>query len=86
MRPRAYRDRGLGEEIRLALAPCTLGWVLAAVTDKGLCAVEIGDDPEAMIADFTDNFRNAHKVEGRPSRSNAWSNWWSPPSITPARR
>ncbi|HWE45509.1 MAG TPA: bifunctional DNA-binding transcriptional regulator/O6-methylguanine-DNA methyltransferase Ada [Caulobacteraceae bacterium] len=64
MRPRAYRDKGRGEEIRLALAESTLGWVLVAVTARGICAVEIGDDPQAMIAAFTDSFHNAHKVEG----------------------
>ena len=64
MRPRAYRDKGRGEEIKLALAQSTLGWVLVGVTDKGICAVEIGDDPKAMTAAFTDSFHNAHKVEG----------------------
>ena len=45
MRPRAYRDGGRGEEIRLRIGgKRTLGWVLVAVTDKGICAVEIGDD------------------------------------------
>ncbi|HEY3815314.1 MAG TPA: bifunctional DNA-binding transcriptional regulator/O6-methylguanine-DNA methyltransferase Ada [Caulobacteraceae bacterium] len=63
MRPRAYRDGGVGEEIKLAVAPCSLGWVLAAATDKGLCAIEIGDDPDAMIAEFTRNFRNAKAVK-----------------------
>jgi AraC family transcriptional regulator of adaptative response/methylated-DNA-[protein]-cysteine methyltransferase len=63
MRPRAYRDGGAGEEIKLAVAPCTLGWVLAAATDKGLCAIEIGDDPEAMIEVFSHNFKNAKAVE-----------------------
>ncbi len=63
MRPKAYRDGGTGEEIKLAVAPCSLGWVLAGATAKGLCAIEIGDDPEAMIAEFTRNFRNAKAVE-----------------------
>ena len=63
MRPKAYRDGGMGEEIKLAVAPCTLGWVLAGATAKGLCAIEIGDDPAAMIAEFTRNFRNAKAVD-----------------------
>ncbi len=63
MRPRAYRDGGQGEEIKLAVAPCSLGWVLAGATAKGLCAIEIGDDPDAMIAEFSRNFRNAKAVE-----------------------
>jgi AraC family transcriptional regulator of adaptative response/methylated-DNA-[protein]-cysteine methyltransferase len=66
MRPRAYRDKGQGEEIKLAVAPCTLGWVLAGATAKGLCAIEIGDDPQAMIAEFSRNFRNAKAVESDP--------------------
>ena len=66
MRPKAYRDGGQGEEIKLAVAPCALGWVLAGATAKGLCAVELGDDPEAMIAEFSRNFRNAKAVDNDP--------------------
>jgi AraC family transcriptional regulator of adaptative response/methylated-DNA-[protein]-cysteine methyltransferase len=67
MRPRAYRDKGRDEEIRLAVAPCALGWVLVGATDKGICAVELGDDPEAMTAAFTDSFHKARKVEDDPA-------------------
>jgi AraC family transcriptional regulator of adaptative response/methylated-DNA-[protein]-cysteine methyltransferase len=63
MRPKAWRDNGRGEAIKLAVAPCALGWVLVGATDKGLCSVELGDDPTAMMAAFTDHFRNARKVE-----------------------
>jgi len=43
MTPSAYRDGGRGERIRTACAPCTLGWVGIAVTDRGIAAIELAD-------------------------------------------
>src|ERR1700739_1119601 len=59
MAPKAWRDRGRGEAIRVAAAPCSLGFVLVAATARGICAVELGDDPEALKADFARRFSGA---------------------------
>jgi len=63
MAPKAWRDRGRGEAIRVAVAPCSLGWVLVAATARGVCAVELGDDPERLKADFARRFSGAESVE-----------------------
>ncbi|HWT05891.1 MAG TPA: Ada metal-binding domain-containing protein, partial [Xanthomonadales bacterium] len=44
MTPTRYRAGGRGERVSYAIAPCSLGRVLAATTDRGVCAIELGDD------------------------------------------
>jgi AraC family transcriptional regulator of adaptative response/methylated-DNA-[protein]-cysteine methyltransferase len=43
MSPGSYRKGGMGEHIRYAVEPCTLGWIIVAATRKGVCAIEFGD-------------------------------------------
>lgn len=69
MTPRAWRDKGRDAEIRLATAPCSLGWVLVATTDRGVCAVELGNDPEDLASHFRDRFSRARQVADDPELS-----------------
>jgi len=62
MAPAKWKDRGAGEHIRVAVAPCSLGQVLVATTDKGVCAVELGDDRDKMLAWFEERFSAAETV------------------------
>jgi len=62
MAPARWKNRGAGEHIRVAVAPCALGHVLVAVTDKGVCALELGDDPAAMLDWFRERFSAAETV------------------------
>lgn len=59
MTPTAYRAGGSGEQIRFACAPTYLGWVLVAATERGLCAIEIGDDPATIQARLRAGFPQA---------------------------
>jgi AraC family transcriptional regulator, regulatory protein of adaptative response / methylated-DNA-[protein]-cysteine methyltransferase len=64
MSPRAFRGRGVGETIRFAVGDCSLGSVLVAASDAGVCAVLLGDDPDALVRDVQERFRNAALVAG----------------------
>jgi AraC family transcriptional regulator of adaptative response/methylated-DNA-[protein]-cysteine methyltransferase len=35
--------------VRYAVAPCPLGWLLIAATSRGICAIDLGDTPEALL-------------------------------------
>uniref|UniRef100_A0A7C1FHU8 Methylated-DNA--[protein]-cysteine S-methyltransferase n=1 Tax=Caldilinea aerophila TaxID=133453 RepID=A0A7C1FHU8_9CHLR len=50
------------ERIRFGVATCELGWVLAAATDRGLCTIELGDEPAALEARLRAQFLHAHLV------------------------
>jgi AraC family transcriptional regulator of adaptative response/methylated-DNA-[protein]-cysteine methyltransferase len=63
MTPTRYRQGGTGETIRFAIGACSLGAILVAATDKGICAILIGDDPDALARDLQDRFPHA-QLEG----------------------
>ena len=71
MRPSAYRDGGAGAAIRFAVGECSLGSVLVAATEQGVCAIAFGDDPEALVKDLQDRFPKAALI-GADGRFEAW--------------
>ncbi|WP_338767213.1 bifunctional DNA-binding transcriptional regulator/O6-methylguanine-DNA methyltransferase Ada [Massilia sp. METH4] len=62
MTPTAFRRGGSGATIRFAIAQCSLGAILVASTDVGICAILMGDDPEVLARDLQDRFPNAELV------------------------
>ncbi|HVN98593.1 MAG TPA: bifunctional DNA-binding transcriptional regulator/O6-methylguanine-DNA methyltransferase Ada [Steroidobacteraceae bacterium] len=64
MTPRAYRAGGTGATIRFAVGDCSLGAVLVARSDKGICAILLGDDPARLVRDLEDRFPRANLVGG----------------------
>lgn len=47
--------------IRFALGECYLGWILVAISEKGICAISLGD-PEALARDLHDRFPQAELI------------------------
>ena len=64
MKPKAFREGGRGERIRFAIGECSLGAILVAASDRGVCAVFISDDPEALARNLQDRFPRAHLAGG----------------------
>jgi len=56
MTPGAYRSGGAGTQIRYAIASSDLGRVLVAATDKGVCAVRMGDSESELLAELRREF------------------------------
>jgi AraC family transcriptional regulator of adaptative response/methylated-DNA-[protein]-cysteine methyltransferase len=50
--------------IRFAVGECSLGTILVAATDNGLCAILLGDEPEALVRDLRKRFPTARLVGG----------------------
>jgi AraC family transcriptional regulator, regulatory protein of adaptative response / methylated-DNA-[protein]-cysteine methyltransferase len=59
MKPTAYSNGGTGAEIRFAVGECTLGSILVAVSDRGVCAVSLGDDPDKLVQELQKRFSKA---------------------------
>ncbi len=59
MAPNAYRSAGAGEQIRYALADCSLGKIVVAATSRGICAILLGDDASALLQQLQRRFRRA---------------------------
>jgi len=64
MTPTQFRAGGSGNIIRFAVGECSLGAILVAATEKGVCAIEFGDDPDTLVRALQDRFPNARLVGG----------------------
>jgi AraC family transcriptional regulator of adaptative response/methylated-DNA-[protein]-cysteine methyltransferase len=64
MTPTRYRAGGADTELRFAVGQCSLGAILVARSDVGVCAILIGDDPDALTRDLQDRFPRAALLGG----------------------
>ena len=64
MTPSRFRAFGDGASIRFAVGECSLGSILVAATERGVCAILLGDDPEALVRDLQDRFLKADLIGG----------------------
>jgi AraC family transcriptional regulator, regulatory protein of adaptative response / methylated-DNA-[protein]-cysteine methyltransferase len=64
MTPTQYKAGGAGEEIRFAVAECSLGSILVASSEVGVVSILLGDDASALAEDLQDRFLNARLVGG----------------------
>ena len=62
MRPADYRDGGRGARIRFAVGECSLGSILVAATEKGVCAIQFGDGPDGLVRGLQDRFPKAELI------------------------
>ena len=66
MTPTAFKQGGKDIEIHFAIAQCSLGAILVARSMKGVCAITIGEDPDALARDVQDRFPNARLIGADP--------------------
>lgn len=64
MTPTAFRQGGRDADIRFAVGECSLGAILVACSGRGICAITLGDDPDALVRDLQDRFPNANLIGG----------------------
>lgn len=64
MKPAQYRDGGAEARIAFAIAQCSLGALLVARSQRGVCAITLGDDPDALLRELQDRFPRAELVGG----------------------
>ncbi len=64
MPPRKYRAGGVDARIMFALGQCSLGAILVGRSDKGVCAISLGDDADALLRELQDRFPRAELVGG----------------------
>jgi AraC family transcriptional regulator of adaptative response/methylated-DNA-[protein]-cysteine methyltransferase len=64
MTPAECRSGGAQVEIRFAAGECSLGSILVARSPKGVCAILLGDDPDALARELQDRFPRATLLGG----------------------
>jgi AraC family transcriptional regulator of adaptative response/methylated-DNA-[protein]-cysteine methyltransferase len=48
--------------IRFAIGECSLGSILVAATERGVCAILLGDDPEELVHDLERRFPRSQLI------------------------
>jgi AraC family transcriptional regulator of adaptative response/methylated-DNA-[protein]-cysteine methyltransferase len=64
MTPTEFRAGGENAAIRFAVGECSLGSILVARSDRGVCAIFLGDDPDALARELQDRFPRATLIGG----------------------
>ena len=59
MTPSNFKSGGSNTVIRFALGECSLGSILVASSEHGVCAIFLGDNPEKLLQDLQNTFSNA---------------------------
>ena len=62
MKPRDYKGGGANNTIRFAVGQCSLGAILVAQSQRGVCAILLGDDPGKLVRDLQDQFPKAELI------------------------
>lgn len=64
MTPTAYRAGGADTDIRFAVGASSLGAILVARSDRGVCAILLGEDPDRLARDLQDRFPRERLIGG----------------------
>lgn len=67
MTPTEFRNGGSGRFIRFAITECWLGKVLVACTERGVCSILFGEDPEKLHSELRQHFPRATLAQGGSS-------------------
>jgi AraC family transcriptional regulator of adaptative response/methylated-DNA-[protein]-cysteine methyltransferase len=74
MTPTEFRAGGANAAIRFAVGECSLGSILVACSERGVCAILLGDDPDALVRELQDRFPSATLIGGDPAFENLVAN------------
>lgn len=64
MTPSRYRAGGVETPIRFAVGECSMGSILVARSERGVCAILLGDDPDGLARELQDRFPRAELIGG----------------------
>lgn len=64
MTPGTFRAGGADTEIKYTIGNCSLGAILVAASDQGVCAIMLGDTPGPLLKALQDQFSRAQLIDG----------------------
>ncbi len=68
MTPGTYRRGGSGVTIHYTAVPTTLGLLLVAVTERGICSAALGDDESSLVAALRAEYPGAELARATDAR------------------
>jgi AraC family transcriptional regulator of adaptative response/methylated-DNA-[protein]-cysteine methyltransferase len=64
MTPQQYQKGGVNEEICYALVSCSMGLMMVAATQRGVCSIEFGDHGDSLTQQLHERFPRAMFLPG----------------------
>ncbi|MFR0672772.1 bifunctional DNA-binding transcriptional regulator/O6-methylguanine-DNA methyltransferase Ada [Enterobacterales bacterium AW_CKDN230030176-1A_HGKHYDSX7] len=64
MQPRQVQRKGAGMTVRFAIGQCSLGAILVAQSEQGICAIWLEDDADTLLRQVQERFAQAELVGG----------------------
>ena len=64
MKPTQYRAGGVDARIEFAIGQSSLGAILVARSQRGVCAISLGDDAGVLLRELQDRFPRAELIGG----------------------
>jgi AraC family transcriptional regulator of adaptative response/methylated-DNA-[protein]-cysteine methyltransferase len=62
MTPTNFRAGGAHTDIHFAIGECSLGSILVATSERGVCSILIGEDPVLLMQNLQDQFPKANLI------------------------
>jgi AraC family transcriptional regulator of adaptative response/methylated-DNA-[protein]-cysteine methyltransferase len=72
MTPATYQRGGKGAQIDFGVVECSLGFLLVAATEKGICSVALGDSEKALETSLRNEFPAA-QVQQNETHLGEWT-------------
>jgi AraC family transcriptional regulator of adaptative response/methylated-DNA-[protein]-cysteine methyltransferase len=72
MTPATYARGGAGVGIAYVTVPTSLGRLLVAASERGVCRIALGDDAAALEADLLQEFPTARVVRDKSGKLHGW--------------
>jgi len=76
MTPSAYRAGAVGEEICYAASQSSLGWLLLAATQQGVCFAQFGENESEPLDQLREEFPQAKVTPSNNAGSAQLQLWW----------
>ena len=73
MQMSTYRNGGKGLQVYYSVTRCSLGMIMAAGTEYGLCAVSLGDSEEPLLSALRHEYPNA-EIQKNDDELSGWLN------------
>jgi len=64
MKPTEFKAGGQGATIRFAVEECSLGSILVAASDLGICSIALDSDTNTLVKELQDRFPHAELIGG----------------------
>lgn len=64
--PSIQPSSAANSQIRFSIVECSLGSLLVAISERGVCAIALADNPESLAHDLLDKFPQAKLIDVDP--------------------